>query len=260
MKKKNLLQKLRIAFEARKDFYHPNEFDLDPHLINDGKKHPVAIICPGGGYGMVCSFVEGRPFAKKLNQMGYHAVIVYYRVREKALYPAPQDDLAQAVRQVLSNADEWHLDVENYSVWGSSAGGHLVASFGTDNMGYTRYGLPKPGALVLIYPVITMGEHTHQGTRDNLLGKNPTEEMVHFASIHQQISKNYPPTFVWCGDADRTVPCCNSHLLAEALEKENIPHEFVEYPGIDHGVGLGEGTACESWFEKAVAFWQRQGN
>ena len=116
------------------DTYRKNEYAVKPYLIHDGKKHPVAIICPGGGYRRVCSFIEGHPFAKKLNRMGYHAVVVYYRVRNLAVYPNPQDDLAKAVAFVHSKAGEWNLDMCGYSVWGSSAGGHLAASFGTDTM------------------------------------------------------------------------------------------------------------------------------
>lgn len=256
--KHNFLSKIRMAMEVQRDFRHPNAYGLDPYLIQDDKKHPVAIICPGGGYGMVCSYVEGRPIAKKLNQLGIHAVIVYYRVREKALYPAPLEDLAQAVREVHQKADEWNLDVDHYSVWGSSAGGHLVASFGTERMGYSNYSLPKPGALILTYPVITMSQHTHQGTHDHFLGKNPTAEAEEMASVEKQITPSYPPAFLWCGDADTCVPPINSHMMAAALQDHGVPYEFAEYPGVDHGVGLGEGLACEDWFDRAVSFWQAQ--
>lgn len=241
-----------------KDFRHPNEYELVPYLVNDGQFHPFAIICPGGGYGMVCSYVEGEPFAQKLNAMGIHALVLYYRVREKALYPAPQEDLARAVREAHSRAEEWKLETHNYSVWGSSAGGHLAASFGTENMGYGKYDLPKPGAMILIYPVVTMGQLTHEGTREHLLGKNPSEADVVFASVEKQITPAYPSTFLWCGDADRTVPPENSRMLAAALEKQGIRHKLLEYPGIDHGAGLGTGTCCENWIEHAVTFWQEQ--
>ena len=152
--KRPLQMKIREFF----DTFRKNEYELRPYLIKDGKTHPVAIICPGGGYRRVCSFVEGHPFAKKLNALGYHAIVVYYRVNVLARYPAPQEDLARAVREVHAKAGQWNLDMRGYSVWGSSAGGHLAASFGTKNMGYARYGLPKPGALILVYPVVTMGE------------------------------------------------------------------------------------------------------
>lgn len=239
-----------------RDVFHPNEYELVPFLIRDGKKHKVSVICPGGGYNMVCSFIEGETYAQRLNAMGFSAVVVYYRCRELARYPAPQEDLARAVREVLEKAEEWDLDMDGYSVWGSSAGGHLAASFGTNNMGYPMYGLPKPGAIMLSYPVITMGKMTHEGTRNNLLGQAPGSEEKRYASIEHQITADYPPTFVWCGSADTCVNPENSRMLARALEEQNIRYRFIEYPGIEHGVGLGTGMACEGWIEEAVRFWE----
>lgn len=241
-----------------RDVFHENKYELVPFLIQDGKKHPAAIICPGGGYNMICSYVEGEPFAKQLNALGISAVIVYYRVRELAAFPAPQDDLARAVREVHDRAEEWNLDMEGYSVWGSSAGGHLVSSFGTESLGYMHYGLPKPGAMVLIYPVITMGQYTHEGSRDNLLGKGASPELQRRTSVECLVTEQYPPTFVWCGDSDTCVDPRNSHMLAQALTEHNVPFVFREYPGIDHGVGLGTGTVCEPWFDEAVRFWRSQ--
>ena len=100
--KRSLTSRIREHF----DTYRDNVFQLKPYLLKDGKTHPVAIICPGGGYRRVCGFIEGHPYAKKLNAMGYHAVVVYYRVNVLARYPAPQDDLARAVRVVHDHAAE----------------------------------------------------------------------------------------------------------------------------------------------------------
>ena len=242
--------------QAVVDFWRFNRYGLKEFVIRDGKNHPFAVICPGGGYGMVCSFIEGLPFAKKLNEMGYSAFVVYYRVKKKAKFPAPQEDLAQAIHDILARAEEWNLDTEGYSVWGSSAGGHLAASFGTESMGYQKYGLPKPGALVLTYPVVTMGSETHAGSRENLLGNDPTENMVHLTSVEQQVTANYPPTLLWCGDADKCVEPKNSFMLEAALKAANVPCQFLVYEGVDHGVGLGEGLICEGWIDKAVDFWE----
>lgn len=249
---------VRERWQAFLDTVHRNCYGLKPYLLKDGRVHPFAVICPGGAYSMVCSFVEGMPIAKKLNAMGYHAFVVYYRVKDKARFPAPQDDLAHAVREILDHAEAWKLDAENYSVWGASAGGHLAASFGTKSMGYVKYGLPKPRAMVLTYPVITMTDLTHDLTRENLLGKSPTPQQIAAASVEQQITAAYPPTFLWCGDADQTVDHRNCHMMAQALHAAGIPHEFREYPGIDHGVGLGQGLCCEDWINHAVAFWKNQ--
>ena len=250
--KRSLASHIREYFDTNRK----NEYALKSYRLKDGKTHPVAVICPGGGYRRVCSFVEGHPFAKKLNAMGYHAFVVYYRVNVLARYPAPQEDLARAVREIHSHAEEWKLDMKGYSVWGSSAGGHLAASFGTENMGYVRYGLPKPGALILTYPVVTMGEKTHEGSRNFLIGQSPDGDMVHFASVERQITSAYPPTFLWWGSADSCVDPENSRMLREALEAQNIPCQCIEYPGVEHGVGIGRGLACEGWLEKAVAFWE----
>lgn len=244
------------SFREFRNTYRPNRYKIVPYLIRDGKKHPVAFVCPGGAYHRVCDFVEGYPFAKKLNSMGYHAIVVFYRVREKAVFPNPQDDLGQAIGEVMLKADRWNLDPEGYSIWGSSAGGHLVASFGTDSMGYPNYHLPKPAALVLSYPVITMGEKSHQLTREHQLGGDFSEENVHARSVEQQITPSYPPTFLWWGDADTVVPPDNSLMLQRALEENGVPCECHEYPGIGHGVGVAKGLICEEWFEKAVAFWE----
>ena len=231
-------------------------FYLEKYILRDGKKHPVAIICPGGGYHRVCSFVEGLPFARKLNAMGYSAIVVHYRCGSKYPYPVPQEDLARAIRLVLRNKDRWNLDMDAYSLWGSSAGGHLAASFGTDAMGYKNYDLPKPGAILLSYPVITMGDATHAGSRNYLLGPDRTPERIQFASVEKQLTDDYPPTFLWTGLDDHTVDPENSRMLAQALAQRNIPHRFLPIEAVDHGVGIGEGLPCEGWFEQAVAFWE----
>lgn len=232
---------------------------LEKYVLKDGKKHPLAIICPGGGYHWVCSFIEGRPYAKKLNNMGYSAIVVHYRCGNKYPYPIPQDDLARAIHYILSKKEHWNLEVEDYSLWGSSAGGHLAASFGTDAMGYKNYDLPKPGAIILSYPVITMGKWAHEGSRNYFLKGEQSSERIEFSSVEKQITYDYPPTFLWCGLEDQTVDPKNSYLLEEVLKEKNIPHYFLPVDKVDHGVGIGEGLACEGWFEKAVSFWENCG-
>ena len=251
--KKPFPMKIRVLF----DTYRKNEYQLKPYLLKDGKTHPVAIICPGGGYRRVCSFVEGHPFARKLNKMGYHAVVVYYRVRNLAVFPNPQDDLARAVAEVHSHEKDWNLDLRGYSVWGSSAGGHLAGSFGTEAMGWVKYGLPKPGALILVYHVVTMGENTHAGSRNYLIGPYPALEYADLTSIEKQVTANYPPTFLWWGDQDETVDPINSKMLQQALEDHHIPCLCREYKNVGHGVGIIKGLPCEGWFEDAVAFWEK---
>lgn len=244
--------------QSVKDMFFPsNKYKLvDDFVIRDGKKHPFAILVPGGGYYMVSSFIEGTPIARKLNQQGISAFIVYYRIKKKALYPAPMDDLATAVKYIFDHAEEYNLDTENYSIWGGSAGGHLAAAFGTENMGYAKYNLPKPGALVLAYPVITMEkEKTHMGSHDNLLGKNADKKMESFTSVEQHVSENYPRTFIWCSDDDNVVNPDNTRDMVAALEKAGVAVQSTIYHGVQHGAGPATGTVAENWMNEAVSFW-----
>lgn len=244
--------------QYRKDnFLCPNRYRLDDRFVlRDGARHPVAVICPGGAYQRVSSYIEGVPFARQLNSMGISAYIVYYRVKEKGRYPAPQEDLARAVREVLDRSERDNTDAERYSVWGSSAGGHLAASFGTGNMGYPLYGLPRPAALVLAYPVITMEPPlTHPQSHDTLLGPDPGEELERFASVERHVTADYPPTFLWCGDKDGTVPPENTLRMEAALRAANVRHICQIAPGVDHGVGPGTGSAAAGWIRRAAAFW-----
>ena len=243
-----------------RDTHRLNRYRLDDRFVlRDGKKHPFAVVCPGGGYWMICSFIEGTPIARKLNERGISVFIVYYRVRKKGRYPHPQDDLARAVRDILSRAEEYGIEPENYSVWGSSAGGHLAASFGTESMGWKKYGLPRPGAIVLIYPVISMEPPlTHMGSHDNLLGPHATPAMEQATSIDRQVTATYPPCYVWCGEADTLVDPENTRRMAAVLERAGVPYRCEIFPGVEHGAGPGTGTAAEGWIDRAADFWMGQ--
>lgn len=247
---------IKTMMAAAKDFRRKPGYELKFYPAPGGKKAPFALLAPGGGYRVVCSFVEGEPFARALNERGYSAFVLYYRVDKQAKHPAPLDDMARGLREILENAEAYNVDPEGFSVWGASAGGHLTACFGTESLGYVHYGLPKPAALVLSYPVITMMEKAHSGSRDYLLGKNPTQEEKEALSVEKLVTGQYPPTYIWNTATDELVPDANSKLFAAAAEAAGIPCQYHCYPEGKHGQGLAIGTPCESWFDEAVRFWE----
>ena len=219
-----------------------------------------AVVCAGGGYESVCSFVEAFPVAQALNEMGYHAFVVNYRVGQDAHFPNPMDDLANAVSYILEHGEEFRIDTQDYAVVGFSAGGHLAASFGTESLGYKKYALPKPGMMMLAYPVVTMGKYTHRGSRLNLLGKEniSNHEIQDHFSIEKQVTAAFPTTYLWQCEADNTVPVENSRMLAEALEQCGVAFKYRLYPGNAHGWGLATGKEAEGWLEEAVEFWEEK--
>lgn len=234
----------------------PEGYELHEHVLRDGRRHPFAVICPGGGYSVVADDTEGRPYAERLNELGCSAFVVHYRCQKAARFPAPQEDLSRAIHDIFSRADRLGLDTRTYSIWGSSAGGHLAASVCTREIG-ELLDVPRPCALVLAYPVVTMGREGHDGTRENHLGWSPVPELLALTSIERLVGPDFPPTFVWCGSDDASVDPENSRMLARALQRENVPCEFREYAGVGHAVGLGEGLPCQGWLQDAAAFWMR---
>lgn len=68
----------------------------------------------------------------------------------------------------------------------------------------------RPDLGILCYAVITMGEFTHQGSKRNLLGANPSPELIELLSDERQVTADTPPTFVWHTFEDTAVPVENS--------------------------------------------------
>jgi dipeptidyl aminopeptidase/acylaminoacyl peptidase len=84
-----------------------------------------------------------------------------------------------------------------------------------------------------------MGTFTHQGSKNNLLGQNPSEELVHNLSNETQVTKETPPVFIWHTSEDTAVPVENSLQFAEALRKAGVPFDLHIYQKGAHGLGLG---------------------
>lgn len=216
------------------------------------------VICAGGGYESVCSITEAFPVAKRMNELGYHAFVVDYRIKKNALVPNPQDDLASAIRYILDNSDVLNIEREDYAVAGFSAGGHLVASYGTKHLGYEYYDLPKPQVLFLAYPVITMTDNTHIGSRRWLLGKKNrhNDEIIEKYSIEKHVTEEYPATFMWQCNEDDTVSIENTMMMEQSLRDNHVKYTYKVYESTDHGWGLAENTLAEGWLDEAVLFWE----
>ena len=222
-----------------------------------GNGAPFVLLFPGGGYGDVCSLVEGYSTALKLNAAGYNVFIVNYTVGKMKSPAEPAEDVASALSYLFAHCPEWNVATD-YAVCGFSAGGHLVATWGTKTLGYPKYGLKKPEAVIVCYPVITMGEFTHAGSRKNLLGVHAQDKETQDAySMEKQVDEECPPTFIWQCKNDSVAPFQNSLLMKESLQKHGVPCELMAVEGTVHGWGAGVGTPAEGWMEKAVQFWKQ---
>ena len=102
---------------------------LDLYLSTKAKiRQPVIVWIHGGGWSKGSK--NGCP-AIPLSAEGYNVVSINYRLTDEASFPAQIDDCKGAIRWVRANANKYGFDPDRIGVWGSSAGGHLVALLGT---------------------------------------------------------------------------------------------------------------------------------
>jgi len=218
---------------------------ITPYLPGTNATGAAMVICPGGAYAGLAPH-EGNDYALWLNQHEVTCFVLKYRLGPAGYHhPAMLNDAARAVRWVRAHADDYKIDTHRVGIMGSSAGGHLASTLLTHfDAGNTNSAdaidkqSSRPDLGILCYPVITMGEFTHYGSKENLLGKNPSPEMVKLLSNELQVTPNTPPCFLWTTFEDRTVPMENTMLFAEALRKNNVPFDLHVYQKGGHGVGL----------------------
>jgi acetyl esterase/lipase len=235
---------------------------LTPYLVPKASSTGAAIIiCPGGGYQNLAEH-EGRPVAEWLNTLGITAFVLKYRLGPQYHHPAPLQDAARAIRTVRSRAAEWGLDPKRIGILGFSAGGHLASTLGThfdagkpDSSDPVERANSRPDLMVLIYPVVTMRELTHSGSKRNLLGNEPSPELVALLSNEEQVTRETPPTFLVHTMTDATVPVENSMNFAMALRKAGVPFEFHLYERGPHGFGLGQKNPILATWPGRCADW-----
>jgi len=204
------------------------------------------VICPGGGYGGLADH-EGSQYARWLNEQGIAGFVLKYRLGSAGYrHPVMLQDAARAVRTVRARAKEWQLDDKRIGLMGSSAGGHLASTLLThfdagkpDAADPVERASSRPDIGILCYPVVTMGEFTHQGSKNNLLGKDPSPELVRELSNELQVTKETPPCFIFHTYEDPAVPVENSLQFATALRKARVPFDLHIYEHGAHGIGLG---------------------
>jgi acetyl esterase/lipase len=244
---------------------------LTPFLPAPDKATGAAIIiCPGGGYAQLAAH-EGAHYARFLNESGIAGFVLKYRLGSSGYrHPAMLQDAARAVRTVRARAGEWKLDPGRIGIMGSSAGGHLASTLLTHfEAGKPEAAEPierqssRPDLGILCYAVISLGEFGHQGTRQNLLGKSPSPELVRSLSNELQVTSNTPPCFIWHTYEDRAVPVENSLQFAEALRRHGVPFDLHIYRAGQHGLGLGtrdwNPEKRHPWTHDCVVWLQAQG-
>jgi acetyl esterase/lipase len=218
------------------------------------------VICPGGGYGGLVTGAEGHGIADWLNRHGVTGVVLEYRL-PAGRSSVPLLDAQRAIRTVRSRAGEWGINPSHIGIIGFSAGGHLASTAVTHfDDGNAKAEDPiervssRPDFAILVYPVITMGEKTHGGSRSNLLGKDPTPQLIELYSNEKQVTEKSSPTFLAHARDDGPVPPDHSRMFYEAMQKHHVPSKYLELPSGGHGLNGYKGPMWDAWQEQSLAW------
>tara|TARA_R110002074_G_scaffold167299_1_gene328316 strand:+ start:5172 stop:6083 length:912 start_codon:yes stop_codon:yes gene_type:complete len=209
----------------------------------------AVLIFPGGGYGILAYDWEGTDIAKYLNGKGIAGIVVKYRLPSDVYQinklNVPLIDAQRALRMVRYHAKDFNITKDKIGVIGFSAGGHLASTLGThflepvyDAIDTADTESARPDFMVLGYPVISMGPMTHEGSKANLLGKNPTQKLQDYFSNEKQVTTNTPPTFLLHATDDNAVPVENSLLFYKALKDKGVSATMHIFPNGGHGFSL----------------------
>ena len=216
------------------------------------------VICPGGGYGGLVTGAEGHGIAAWLNHHDITGIVLEYRLPKGNAF-VPLLDAQRAIRTVRSRAHDFGIDPKRIGIIGFSAGGHLASTAGThfdDGDSSSKDSISKascrPDFMILVYPVISMGSIGHQGSRNNLLGKEAKAELIELFSNEKQITPKTPPAFLAHALDDKVVPPDNSKLFYEALIANKVPGKYLELPRGGHGLNGYKGPMWDAWQRQAL--------
>lgn len=215
----------------------------------------AVIMCPGGGYARLAMNHEGHDMAPWFNTQGITYVVLKYRM-PNGHNEVPFSDVEQAIRLVRQHAAEWNINPAKIGIMGASAGGHLASTLATH---YTSKET-RPDFQILLYPVITMDANfTHAGSRENLITKNPSADLIAKYSNELQVNAQTPQAFIALSSDDKAVLPQNSINYYLALLKHNVPATMHIYPTGGHGWGFRDNFTYKRQWTDELEKWLRNG-
>lgn len=241
---------------------------LTPYLPEKNLATGTAVIViPGGAYAGLAINHEGIEIAKKFAAAGITAFLLKYRLPNDIIMVdrsiGPLQDAQRAIQMIRERAAEWKLNPNKIGIIGFSAGGHLASTLGThyqktliNNPSNTNL---RPDFMALIYPVITMGTYTHQGSKQNLIGQSAPEDQISLYSNEKQVNRNTPPIFLLHAQDDAVVPVKNSLMIYETMASAGGKVEMHLYQSGGHGFGLNNKATPDQWFDRCLN-WLKANN
>ena len=264
-RKSNVLYCKMDGEELLADIYTP------PHVQ---KPAPLLIYIHGGGlqHGDKRSG-SGIVELPALFNAGFVIAAINYRLAPEYPMPAMVEDSKCAVRFFRANAKRFNIDPNRIGVWGSSAGGYLVAMLGTSEE-TTQFDVGEYlGTSSRVQAVVDMFGPTdfvtmsleadskkHLEFNDLVFNTNDTSDPI-FAqsSAVTYVSPDDPPFLIVHGDLDKDIPLSQSQELYDRLNAAGVDVQLVVVAGGGHGLrNAGEVPSEEEITRLIVDFFIKE--
>lgn len=218
------------------------------------------LLAPGGGYVRTVIDKEAFESARRFNAAGITVFVLRYRLPGEGWAgraDVPLQDAQRGIRLIRTYAAHYGLDPARAGVLGFSAGGHVAASLATRYADRVYASIDaadaidaRPAFAGLMYPVITMSDKAHTGSRDKLLGPDPSPDAIAKYSCEMRVTAATPPAFLCFARDDNAVPPLgNGFAMYEALVAAKVPSELHAFQEGGHGFGIrgAAGKPCAAW-------------
>ena len=214
------------------------ELHCDIYRPSTGNEKRMAVIHYHGG-GFARGSKDGladrmKPFTAR----GYVSIAAQYRLSGVAQWPAQIEDVKACIRWTRANAAKLRIDPARIAITGYSAGGHLALfAAGTQNRKEFEGAGGNPGIgteLAACFAFYAVTGPTWSGWYNSFPLPAGSSEDAFRAAAPATYVKNFPPTALFHGLADVTVPPESSQQFLQLLRDANVPAELHTFAGVPH--------------------------
>ena len=149
-----------------------------------------------------------------------------------AMYPAHRDAKA-ALRWIIANADNYHINTDYITVGGGSAGAITSIGLGVSELGDYKDEISLSEDSTL--STTNLSQTYEVQTILDFWGSNESIEILELVYGYQRFNSNNPSLFITHGTGDTTVPFTSAEDLKTIWETNEI--DFVYYPLVGKGHG-----------------------